>query len=285
MTPAGLLHVRIPSSPLRDHTRRRCRGHRACVRDITSRLKAEGGHPRVGTPLPHAHGEITTLSWWPMQTGMLVDASRKAQNLMGYSLDGLRHAPDRTAPPAERERYEAIFLDHIRQGKTIARTSTFCAETPGCTGRGGRSAFRGRRPSGSCKGIFREAVSERRRFRAALVGAKGASGRSSTSPRSPWPSSPWTGGSEYINERAIGTFGYVRSIPTMDRWWAQAYPDDGYRGKQSPLGDAPPGARRRGEPRERGPRYRVTCKDDAPSGPCSSSVSPSRTRCSSCSRT
>lgn len=35
---------------------------------------------------------------------------------------------------------------------------------------------------------------------------------------------------EYINLKAIETFGYLpQDIPTMDRWWAQAYPDKTYR--------------------------------------------------------
>lgn len=35
---------------------------------------------------------------------------------------------------------------------------------------------------------------------------------------------------EYINRWAIETFGYQpEEIPTMDRWWRQAYPDEGYR--------------------------------------------------------
>ncbi|MDD2899137.1 MAG: PAS domain S-box protein [Desulfuromonadaceae bacterium] len=35
---------------------------------------------------------------------------------------------------------------------------------------------------------------------------------------------------EQINRRAIETFGYVLDdIPTMERWWVQAYPDESYR--------------------------------------------------------
>lgn len=35
---------------------------------------------------------------------------------------------------------------------------------------------------------------------------------------------------EYINRRAIETFGYLpEDIPTMERWWIQAYPDEAYR--------------------------------------------------------
>lgn len=35
---------------------------------------------------------------------------------------------------------------------------------------------------------------------------------------------------EYINRKAIETFGYLpEDIPNMDRWWAQAYPDAKYR--------------------------------------------------------
>lgn len=35
---------------------------------------------------------------------------------------------------------------------------------------------------------------------------------------------------EYINQKAIEVFGYCPAdIPTMDRWWMQAYPDESYR--------------------------------------------------------
>ena len=35
---------------------------------------------------------------------------------------------------------------------------------------------------------------------------------------------------EYINRKAIETFGYLpEEIPNMERWWAQAYPDARYR--------------------------------------------------------
>ena len=67
---------------------------------------------------------------------------------------------------------------------------------------------------------------------------------------------------EYINRRAIDTFGYSpEDIPNMDRWWAQAYPDAAYRAEvvamwtglaQQALAD-----NREIEKHE----YRVTCKD------------------------
>ncbi len=35
---------------------------------------------------------------------------------------------------------------------------------------------------------------------------------------------------EYINNKAVETFGYLpEDIPTMERWWLVAYPDEGYR--------------------------------------------------------
>ena len=35
---------------------------------------------------------------------------------------------------------------------------------------------------------------------------------------------------EYINKKAVEIFGYLpEDIPNMDRWWAQAYPDEAYR--------------------------------------------------------
>lgn len=67
---------------------------------------------------------------------------------------------------------------------------------------------------------------------------------------------------EYINRKAVETFGYSpRDIPTMDAWWVKAYPDEGYRQEVV--------ARWMGYVREalaehreiRGDEYRVTCKD------------------------
>ena len=38
------------------------------------------------------------------------------------------------------------------------------------------------------------------------------------------------GGIEFINRKAVTVFGYLhKDIPTMDRWWVQAYPDEVYR--------------------------------------------------------
>ena len=35
---------------------------------------------------------------------------------------------------------------------------------------------------------------------------------------------------EFINKKAMTVFGYLpEDIPTMDRWWAQAYPNEAYR--------------------------------------------------------
>lgn len=67
---------------------------------------------------------------------------------------------------------------------------------------------------------------------------------------------------EYINRRAIETFGYLpEEIPTMDRWWALAYPDATYRAEavaqwMGLIGDAL-AQKREIERRE----YRTTCKD------------------------
>jgi PAS domain S-box-containing protein len=67
---------------------------------------------------------------------------------------------------------------------------------------------------------------------------------------------------EYINRKAIETFGYLpQDIPTMDRWWQLAYPDDTYRREVVALWMGLVGEalvnRREIEPRE----YLVTCKD------------------------
>ena len=67
---------------------------------------------------------------------------------------------------------------------------------------------------------------------------------------------------EYINRRAIETFGYLpEDIPNMDRWWVQAYPDAAYRAEvvaqwMGLVGKAI-AQNREIERRE----YRTTCKD------------------------
>ena len=70
------------------------------------------------------------------------------------------------------------------------------------------------------------------------------------------------GAIEYINRRAVRTFGYLHEdIPTMERWWAQAYPDEAYRSevfaKWMGLVER---AISSGEEIAR-EEYRVTCKD------------------------
>jgi diguanylate cyclase (GGDEF)-like protein/PAS domain S-box-containing protein len=67
---------------------------------------------------------------------------------------------------------------------------------------------------------------------------------------------------EYINRKAIETFGYLpQDIPNMDRWWVQAYPDEAYRAEVIARWMALVGEaflhHREIEKHE----YRVTCKD------------------------
>jgi PAS domain S-box-containing protein len=68
---------------------------------------------------------------------------------------------------------------------------------------------------------------------------------------------------EYINRRAVETFGYVPAdIPDMDHWWRLAYPDPAYRAEvvatfMGLVADAVAHPGREIERRE----YRVTCKD------------------------
>jgi PAS domain S-box-containing protein len=67
---------------------------------------------------------------------------------------------------------------------------------------------------------------------------------------------------EYINRKAVTVFGYpLQDIPTMDRWWAQAYPDAAYR--EEVVADWTGRVRRAiVEDREIvGDEYGVTCKD------------------------
>lgn len=67
---------------------------------------------------------------------------------------------------------------------------------------------------------------------------------------------------EYINKKAIETFGYLPTdIPTMDHWWRLAYPDEHYRQEviASWMGRVQAAI---AEDREiRRGEYRVTCKD------------------------
>jgi PAS domain S-box-containing protein len=67
---------------------------------------------------------------------------------------------------------------------------------------------------------------------------------------------------EYINRKAVETFGYSHEdIPTMDRWWVQAYPDEAYRKEVvatwTGLVMAAVAQNREIEGRD----YRLTCKD------------------------
>lgn len=67
---------------------------------------------------------------------------------------------------------------------------------------------------------------------------------------------------EYINRKAVETFGYVHSdIPDMDSWWAKAYPDEAYR--KEVVGRWMDRVREAFEQKTeiKGGEYRVTCKD------------------------
>lgn len=67
---------------------------------------------------------------------------------------------------------------------------------------------------------------------------------------------------EYINRKTIETFGYrPEEIPTLDRWWVRAYPDEQYRAQVIARWTGlvtPAIAGEREIPRS---DYRVTCKD------------------------
>jgi len=67
---------------------------------------------------------------------------------------------------------------------------------------------------------------------------------------------------EYINNKAVATFGFPHSeIPNMDRWWAQAYPDEAYRKEVIAryMGYVQAAIEKGGE--IAGDEYLVTCKD------------------------
>lgn len=66
---------------------------------------------------------------------------------------------------------------------------------------------------------------------------------------------------EYINKKAVETFGYPHSeIPNMDRWWALAYPDPAYREQVTKdwMGRVMAAVEKKSE--IRGNQYLVTCK-------------------------
>ena len=68
---------------------------------------------------------------------------------------------------------------------------------------------------------------------------------------------------EYINRRAVETFGYpLEEIPTMERWWLCAYPEAAYRAEVVAqwLGLLEKAIARKDREIERR-EYRVTCKD------------------------
>jgi len=67
---------------------------------------------------------------------------------------------------------------------------------------------------------------------------------------------------EYINQQAVKTFGYEHhDIPTMERWWAQAYPDEKYRKETLDqwMGLVNKAIKENKEIERK--EYRVTCKD------------------------
>jgi len=67
---------------------------------------------------------------------------------------------------------------------------------------------------------------------------------------------------EYINQQAIKTFGYQHSdIPNMDRWWAQAYPDEKYRKEVVDHWTGLVNKAIKGNKEIERNEYRATCKD------------------------
>ena len=67
---------------------------------------------------------------------------------------------------------------------------------------------------------------------------------------------------EQINRRAIETFGYSPDdIPTMERWWAQAYPDESYRAEVLAQWMGLVGKAIAEKSEIERSEYRVTCKD------------------------
>jgi transposase InsO family protein len=67
---------------------------------------------------------------------------------------------------------------------------------------------------------------------------------------------------EYINRKAVTVFGHLpEDIPTMERWWVQAYPDETYRKYVAAdwTGRIQKGLAEEGQ--IAGNEYRIACKD------------------------
>ena len=114
-------YFEITSSPLRDATGAIVGGIES-VRDITARRRGEAAlresETKYRTLMDSANDAIFIAD---AETGMILDANRRAQELVGRTIEELR-AMHQTQlhPQAEQERYAGIFSDHVDRGKGLS---------------------------------------------------------------------------------------------------------------------------------------------------------------------
>lgn len=260
-TAGGTLQVEITASPVRDYTGAIVGGIES-VRDITQRKRSEQkileSERRYHTLMDSANDPIFIAD---AETGMLLDANLKAQELIGRSLEEIRGMHQMELHPREDHgRYATMFKDHVQKGRAMGEVFVLHRDGRRIPVEISSSTIEvgGRKNN---QGIFRD-ITERKAAEAALV-------ESETRLRKIIELSPLSmaivamdGTIEFINRWAVDTFGYEpEDIPTMDRWWVQAYPDQEYRREviATWMGLV---EKAFAESREiEGREYRVTCKD------------------------
>ena len=111
------------------------------------------------------------------------------------------------------------------------------------------------------QGVARD-VTERKRAEAALLESEGRLRKILEQSPISMALVGMDGTIEYINRKAIEIFGYLpEDIPTMERWWAQAYPDETYRAEVVATWMGLVQAAIAENHEIEGRDYRVTCKD------------------------
>jgi PAS domain S-box-containing protein len=237
----------------------------AVVRNVTERRHAQerlrSSEARYRMLMETANDAIFVAD---AQTGMLVDANLSAQKLIGRDLDEIR-AMHQTElhPPAERERYATVFQDHIRRGVAISEDILLVHRDDHLIPAEVSAALFEVEGRPFVQGIFRD-ITDRTLAQAALVESEARLRKIIDQSPLSMAIVAMDGTIEYINRWAIETFGYEpEEIPTMDRWWPRAYPDEGYRRQVmatwTGLLEKAISENREIEGRE----YLVTCKDGA----------------------
>lgn len=116
------------SFPLRDSESGEMRGVIEYVRDITERKRAEealkDSEEKYRTLVETANDAIIVAD---AEMGIIFDANKKTEELLGIPVDkiiGLHQS--QIHPEEEAERYRKIFLNHIKQGKSISKDLFVC---------------------------------------------------------------------------------------------------------------------------------------------------------------